>query len=178
MSNPLICYMKILLLKQLVTIFNLTYLTPRSWIGVPLCVCVCVLFSNWENGAILLRLREKSSFGFFFPIRREKREAAQAHLFFNSHSEFLCLDLCCSQCVPTCSQLVPQPDNTSLYPISFALSSSPVTYITGLKRRLQQIYFGIVWGLIKFLVMNQTKKCPLQQRKKKKNWTLGTFATK
>jgi hypothetical protein len=32
----------------------------------------------------------------------------------------------------------------------------------------QQIYFEIVQGFIKFLVMNQLKKCSLQQRNRKK----------
>jgi len=69
--------------------------------------------------------------------------------------------------------LIPQPENTSLYPISFALSSSPVAYITGLKRRLQEIHFGIVQGLIKFFGDEPLKKMPIATEKQKEKEKLN-----
>jgi hypothetical protein len=89
------------------------------------------------------------------------------------------LDFCCSQmcshqilneffkCLPS-SQCVPKhvPDSTSLYPISFALSSTFITYtITPKGGDYNRSILGLFKALLNFFVMGQSKM-PITKVKK------------
>ncbi len=85
---------------------------------------------------------------------------------FSSFGEGGGVDFCCFQCVP---QHV--PNSSSLYPMSFALSSRVVTYITS---PMEEIATYLFWGCPKadyFDVPIKGAYC-----KRQKNWTLGVPA--
>jgi len=94
------------------------------------------------------------------------------------------LNFCFSQCVPMtfpwCCQHVPQipnvfpqciPNSSSFDPISFALSSNVVTYITNPKEEITTYIFWDFSMLDLFFWWWANQKCPSQ---KKINWTLGS----